>query len=53
MCKKDYEFINHLFLYCEATRSLWNEIFVWKGIDWVMPKAVVDLLACWKGAKGS
>jgi len=36
-----------------VAKTLWNEIFGRMGIAWVMPKHVVDFLACWKGFEGS
>lgn len=52
-CKKDGESVDHLFLHCEVAKTLWDEAFGRTGIAWVMPKQVVDLLACLQGFKGS
>ncbi|KAG7984487.1 hypothetical protein I3843_04G163600 [Carya illinoinensis] len=52
MCKKDGESVNHLFLHCEVSRFLWDEVLSWTGLHWVMPKDVVDLMVGWKGLKG-
>jgi len=32
--------------------SLWTFVFSLIGVSWVMPKQVVNLLACWKGGVG-
>ncbi|XP_035544454.1 uncharacterized protein LOC108983424 isoform X2 [Juglans regia] len=53
LCKKNGESVDHLLLHCEVTRELWNGIFRRVDVAWVMPAKVVDLLACWKGLKGS
>lgn len=47
MCKSNVESIEHLFLHCEVARELWVDIFSRARLSWVMPKSVVDLLACW------
>jgi hypothetical protein len=50
MCKMNGESLDHLLLYCEVTRTLWNAIFSRFSLSWVMPFWVVDLFACrWTG----
>jgi hypothetical protein len=39
--------VDHLLLYCEVARALWNAIFSRFSLSWVMPLWVVDLFACW------
>ncbi|KAG7955905.1 hypothetical protein I3843_11G097600 [Carya illinoinensis] len=51
MCKRSVESADHLLLHCEVSRALWDEVFAKLGIAWVMPKIVVNLLACWKGVQ--
>ncbi|KAG2680361.1 hypothetical protein I3760_11G096400 [Carya illinoinensis] len=51
MCKRSGESADHLLLHCEVSRALWDEVFAKLGIAWVMPKSVVNLLACWKGVQ--
>jgi hypothetical protein len=46
MCKKSGESIDHLFLHCEAARELWNVIFSLFGVEWIMPRRVIELLDC-------
>jgi hypothetical protein len=53
MCKKSGKLLDHLFLHCDVARELWIMVFQMFGIEWVMPKRVVDLLACWnRGSAG-
>lgn len=47
ICRKGAELVNHLLLHCEMAKVLWDGMFRRVGLNWVMPKAVVDLLACW------
>ena len=52
MCKVDGESVDHLFLHCALARELWTMVFRLFGMHWVMPRRVVDVLACWKGRFG-
>lgn len=53
MCKKNGEFVDHLFLHFEVAKDFWNEVFGRMGISWVIPtKQVVDLLASWQSFMG-
>jgi hypothetical protein len=47
MCKKNGESIDHLLLHCEVARDLWSYIFILFGIEWVMPRTVLELLTSW------
>jgi hypothetical protein len=47
MCKSSEETVDHLLLHCEVASTLWDAIFSCFGVAWVMPRCVVDLLACW------
>ena len=56
VCKCNGEFVDHLLLHCPITSDLWSLILgLWSlisglyGVYWVMPKSVVELLACWQG----
>jgi hypothetical protein len=53
MWKKSGEFVDHLLLYYEIASALWNSTFGLFGLDWVMPRRVVDLFACWTVEFGS
>jgi hypothetical protein len=44
MCKKSGESIEHLFLHCEVARDLWSYILTLFGVEWVMPRMVLELL---------
>ena len=47
MCCWDREWIDHLFLHCPITHSLWAFMLQAFGIHWVMPGLVVGLLSGW------
>jgi hypothetical protein len=47
MCKSSKETVDHLLLHCEVASTLWDPMFSRIGLAWVMPRGVVDLLACW------
>jgi hypothetical protein len=38
MCKKSRETLDHLVLYCDIARDLWNLVFQIFGVEWVMPR---------------
>jgi hypothetical protein len=44
MCKFDGETIDHLFLHCSVARKLWDFLLCLLGVNWVMPRRVLDLL---------
>ena len=52
MCKSNGELVDHLLIHCSIAMELWAMVFSLFGIHWVMPKMVVDLLACWQGNFG-
>jgi hypothetical protein len=47
LCKRDGELVDHILLHCDVASALWNNIFSRFGIFWVMPRSVLDLVACW------
>jgi hypothetical protein len=47
MCERSEETVDHLLLHCEVASNLWYAFFSCFGLAWVMPRRVVDLLACW------
>lgn len=47
MCKRSGETVNHLQLYCEIARVLWDDVLNILELAWVMPAMVVVLLASW------
>jgi hypothetical protein len=36
-----------LLLHCDVAFALWSSLFSRFGMSWVMPRRVVDLVACW------
>uniref|UniRef100_A0A2N9EFL4 Reverse transcriptase domain-containing protein n=1 Tax=Fagus sylvatica TaxID=28930 RepID=A0A2N9EFL4_FAGSY len=52
MCKADGETVDHLLLHCSYAKELWDMVFGLFGIQWVMPKRVIELLYCWIGSVG-
>ena len=52
LCKADGESVDHLLLHCMYAKELWDMIFGWFGISWVMPKRVVELFDCWQWNMG-
>ena len=52
MCKASGESTDHLLLHCPIATDLWNCMFSLVGIQWVMPKGVLELLACWQEGRG-
>ena len=44
MCKSANETVDHLLLHCRMGRHLWNFVFQFVGVDWVLPLTVSDLL---------
>jgi hypothetical protein len=49
MCKCGGKTVNHLLLHWPIARELWILIFGLFGVQWVMLKSVMDMLACWQG----
>jgi len=47
LCKKDGESVDHILLYCDVASTLWNHVFPRFDMSWVMPRRVIDLIACW------
>jgi hypothetical protein len=49
MCKKSEEPIDHLLIHCKVARKLWSSILNLFGVEWVIPRWVIDLLVSWGG----
>lgn len=47
LCKKIGESMDHILLHSDVAFALWSILFGCFGMSWVMPRRVVDLLACW------
>jgi hypothetical protein len=52
MCKKSGESIDHLLLHCEVARDLWSYILILFGVEWVMPRTVLELMTSWDESVG-
>ena len=52
MCTVEGESVDRLLLHCSYDKELWDIVFVMFGVQWVMPRRVVDLFACWQGRFG-
>jgi hypothetical protein len=46
MCKKSGGLVDHLLLHYEIASALWNTIFKYVLLAWVMSRRVADLFAC-------
>jgi hypothetical protein len=53
LCKRDGESVDHILLHCDVASALWNNIYSRFGISWVMPRSVLDLVACWEKSERS
>jgi hypothetical protein len=45
MCKKNEKSIDHLLLHCDVSRAVWSFFYSLFGVEWVMPRRVLDLLS--------
>jgi len=52
MCKKSGKSIEHLQLHYEVARDLWSYILTLFGVEWVMPRMVLELLTNWGASFG-
>ena len=52
MCQCSEESVDHLLIHCTQVSSLCSLVFFLFGVSWVIPKHMVELLACWKGGFG-
>jgi hypothetical protein len=53
MCKRSGETIDRLLLHYGVARELWVLIFYLLGVEWVMPRRVIELLVSWRDQLGS
>jgi hypothetical protein len=44
MCKRNWEFMNHLLLHFEVACAIWNVFFSRFGLSWVKPRRVSRLV---------
>jgi hypothetical protein len=52
MCKKNEESIDHLLLHYDVARAVWSFFYSLFGVEWVMPRRVLDLLRGWDTSLG-
>jgi hypothetical protein len=52
LCKNNGESVDHLFLHCPLATDLWWMVFSMFGVQWVMPRTIMDLFSCWMGLPG-
>ena len=52
LCKENGETVDHLLLHCPFSKEIWDLVFALFGLQWLMPRKVIDLLACWQGYFG-
>ena len=50
--KRSREDVDHLFLHCSVAMELWSLVFGLFGVQWVMPRFVMDLFCSWMGNRG-
>ena len=44
--------MDHLLLHCPIAYWLWTMVFYLFGLQWVIPKRVIDLFSTWQGPFG-
>uniref|UniRef100_A0A2N9J2I5 CobW/HypB/UreG nucleotide-binding domain-containing protein n=1 Tax=Fagus sylvatica TaxID=28930 RepID=A0A2N9J2I5_FAGSY len=44
--------VDHLLLHCPIASELWDFLFCLVGLDWVMLRTVIAMLASWRGIMG-
>jgi hypothetical protein len=52
MCKKSGESIDHLLLRCNVAHDMWSIFNSLFGVEWLMPRRVLDLLNSWGNLLG-
>jgi hypothetical protein len=52
LCKKNGESIDHILLLCDVVRDIWSYFLMLFGVEWVMPRRVLDLLTSWGNSMG-
>uniref|UniRef100_A0A2N9H161 Reverse transcriptase zinc-binding domain-containing protein n=1 Tax=Fagus sylvatica TaxID=28930 RepID=A0A2N9H161_FAGSY len=49
LCKSNGESVDHLFIHCPMATDMWWMVFGMFGVQWVMPRTIMDLFSCWSG----
>ena len=52
LCKENGVTFDYLLLHCPFLKEIWDLVFALFGLQWLMPRKVIDLLACWQGYIG-
>jgi hypothetical protein len=52
MCKKNVKSIDHLFLHYDVACAVWSFFYSLFGVEWVMPRRMLDLLSGWGTSLG-
>jgi hypothetical protein len=52
ICCKSFSSIEHLLLHYEVACDLWSYILTLFGVEWVMPRMVLELLTSWGASCG-
>jgi len=54
-CKKRGKIVDYILIHCETASALWNSIFSFFGLVWIMSYRVINLVekAMWKSSKWS
>ncbi|WJZ80362.1 hypothetical protein VitviT2T_000290 [Vitis vinifera] len=50
LCLENEETIDHLLLHCSRTKVLWDLLFTFFGVSWVLPYSVKETLLSWHGS---
>jgi hypothetical protein len=51
-CGESMESVSHLFLYCRIITGVWNRIFVWLGLNFMLPHSLSSLLNSFAAVTG-
>jgi hypothetical protein len=52
ICKKNGESIDHLRFHCDVALVVWSSFYSLFGVEWVMPRRMLDLLSGWGTSLG-
>ena len=53
LCRCDEETMDHLLIHCRFASTLWSEVLIMFGVQWVMPDTIVSLLFAWRNWLGT
>ncbi|XP_065636444.1 uncharacterized protein LOC136070428 [Quercus suber] len=53
LCRRDEETVDHLLLHCKLASTLWSEVLIMFGVQWVMSNTIVSLLFAWRNWLGT